>query len=373
MRIAYVYDAVYPWENGGVQKRVWELARRLAADHDVHWYGLRYWDGPAIRDIDGVTLHGVASARDLYAAGRRSIPAALRFGARLTRPLLSERFDLIDCQEFPYFSCFSSKLAARLSDASLLVTWHEVWTEYWYEYLGWKGLFGAAIERAVSRLPDAHVAVSSHTGRALGALGVGAGYVIPNGIDARTIERVPASAEPVDVLFVGRLIAEKNAALVVRAIAAIRETYPDVRCLLVGDGPERAAIERLVAHHGLGENVTLYGTCDTHEEVLGLMKAAAVLALPSRREGFGMVALEALACGTPVVTLDHPRNAAASLVERGKTGYATDATPAAVASGIAAARDLSSTACVAAAREYEWDAIARRTETVYETVRAGGV
>lgn len=372
MKIAYVYDAVYPWETGGVQKRVWELARRLADDHDVHWYGLRYWDGPAVREVDGVTLHGVARAREFYSNGHRSITEALRFGARLVRPLFTESFDVIDCQEFPYFSCFPSKLASHRSGGSLLVTWHEVWEEYWYEYLGWKGVFGAVVERTVSRLPDAHVAVSSHTGRALSALGVGAGYVIPNGIDTRAIEHAPASTEPIDVLFVGRLIAEKNPALVVRAVAAIRETHADVRCVLVGDGPERAVIERLVERYGLEANVALRDAYETHEEVLGLMKAADVLALPSRREGFGMVALEALACGTPVVTLDHPRNAAASLVEMDTTGYVTDATPAAVAEAVLAARTLSSGACVAAAREYEWDTIARQAEMVYETVRMGG-
>jgi hypothetical protein len=45
MRICFVYDAVHPWEKGGAQKRVWELARRLANDHKVHFYGMHYWDG----------------------------------------------------------------------------------------------------------------------------------------------------------------------------------------------------------------------------------------------------------------------------------------------------------------------------------------
>ena len=78
-----------------------------------------------------------------------------------------------------------------------------------------------------------------------------------------------------------------------------------------------------------------------------------------------MVALEALACGTPVVTLDHPRNAAASLVTDGETGYVTAATPEAVARSLAAARELSSKDCVAAAREYEWANIVEQVERVY--------
>src|SRR6056297_1579194 len=103
MKIAFVYDAVYPWEKGGAQKRIWELACRLAADHDVHLYGMHYWDGPATIEREGVTLHGVCEPKELYVNGRRSIPQALSFAANLAPALLGEEFDIIDCQEFPYF------------------------------------------------------------------------------------------------------------------------------------------------------------------------------------------------------------------------------------------------------------------------------
>jgi hypothetical protein len=73
MKIAYVYDAVHPWETGGIQTRIWELARRLAGHHNIHWYGLHYWDGPAIREIEDVTHHGVTEPPELYTNGRRSI------------------------------------------------------------------------------------------------------------------------------------------------------------------------------------------------------------------------------------------------------------------------------------------------------------
>ena len=44
MKIAFVYDAVYPWVKGGAEKRIYELARRLASKgHQVHWYGMGYW------------------------------------------------------------------------------------------------------------------------------------------------------------------------------------------------------------------------------------------------------------------------------------------------------------------------------------------
>jgi len=99
VRIAYVYDAVHPWVTGGVEKRLWELSTRLADEHDVHWYGLKYWDGPAVREESGVTLHGVDDPpADLYTDGRRSIPEALSFAGKVARPLANEEFDVIDAK-----------------------------------------------------------------------------------------------------------------------------------------------------------------------------------------------------------------------------------------------------------------------------------
>jgi glycosyltransferase involved in cell wall biosynthesis len=369
MRIGYVYDAVYPWETGGVQKRVWEVARRLAQDHDVHWFGLRYWDGPPVIERDGVVLHGVGPPRDLYVDGRRSIPEALSYSRQLVRPLLGERFDVVDCQEFPYFPCFPSKFQSLVRGSTLLVTWHEVWGDYWYEYLGRKGWFGKTVERLTARLPDAHVAVSNRTKSDLEALGVSNARLVPNGIDLEGIRSVDPVDREVDVLFVGRFIEEKNADLVIRAVAELREDRPDVQCVLVGDGPERGTLASLVDRLDIADNVSFSGRLQQYEDVIGLMKAADVLALPSRREGFGITALEALACGTPVVTISHPQNAAQELVEDGVTGSICDATPAAVADGIRKSRDgLSARDCVATAETYDWNRIARRLETIYREV-----
>lgn len=369
MKIAYVYDAVYPWVTGGVEVRVWELAKRLAEDHDVHWYGLNCWDGPAVLERDGVTLHGVTEAPPLYVDGRRSIGEALRFTAALAGPLARAEFDVIDCQEFPYFPAFPSKLQALARDSTLLLTWHEIWTDYWNEYLGWKGVFGRTVERVTAALPDAHLAVSDRTRDDLGSLGVDDAELLPNGVDMDEIRGAPEADEAVDVLFVGRLIEEKNPALVVEAVDRLRQRRPDVRAVVVGDGPERSRLERLVTNRNLGENVDLRDPLPEYEDVLGLMKAAETFVLPSRREGFGITVLEALGCGTPVVTIDHPQNAASELVDHGETGAVCSMTPESVAEGVELARrEGSQGACVSAAEQYEWDRLAERAESIYREV-----
>src|SRR4030043_614907 len=115
MKIAFVYDAIYPYVKGGVEKRVWELAVRLSCrGHEVHLFGMKFWQGEDIIISEGVILHGVCPAQKLYNNGRRTIWQALNFSIRLISPLLKEKFDIIDCQQFPYFSCFSAKLLSTL-------------------------------------------------------------------------------------------------------------------------------------------------------------------------------------------------------------------------------------------------------------------
>jgi glycosyltransferase involved in cell wall biosynthesis len=190
---------------------------------------------------------------------------------------------------------------------------------------------------------------------------------VPNGIDVAAVRDVSPTERDVDVLFVGRFIEEKNVGLLVRAVARLETDRPDVQCVLVGDGPEREAVASLVRDLGLEDNVTILPPREEYETVLALMSAADVFALPSRREGFGITALEALACGTPVVTINHPGNAAQELVADGVTGAVCEPTPQALAERIRTLPDETSSAdCTGAARDYEWDRIARRMEAVYE-------
>lgn len=370
MKIAYVYDAVYPWVTGGVEKRVWELAKRLAADHDVHWYGLHYWDGPATIKREGVTLHGVAEPPELYVDDRRSITEAITFAAALAPSLLSEEFDVVDCQEFPYFPCFTSKLNTGLKGGVLCVTWHEVWGNYWYEYLGGAGMFGKVIEWMTARIPDAHIAVSERTSRDVRELGVKMPVLIPNGIDVESVASITPADRTIDLLYAGRLLEHKNVELLLRAIAQLTATRSAVQCVIIGEGPERARLERLATELGISEHTSFTDFRERHEDVLGLMKAADVFVSPSEREGFGMTVLEALASGTPVVTTDAPRNAASELVTDGETGAVCPPTPEGLSQGLQRALELDSEqACVAAAENYDWNRIAERIERTYMRYR----
>lgn len=340
-RIVFVYDAVYPWVKGGAERRYHALAKELAArGHDVHWYGMQYWSGPSTTRIDGIAFHGVCKARPLYTeSGRRSISQALIFGVSCLRMILSGGLSgaqIVDCCGFPFFSLFSVWLVTRLRGQSMVVTCHEVWgDQYWTEYLGAAGRVGALVERTALRLPRQIIAVSADTRDRLSAeIGVSADVtVVPNGVDLAVIDRIVAAEQLTDVLYVGRLCDFKNVDLLLESLAVLVRTRPDVRCDIVGDGPDRERLESRAAELGLADNVRFWGFLTEADEVYARMKAATVLVLPSTREGFGMVVLEANAAGLPVVVADYPANAAKSLIT-GRNGVVSKPDPEAFAEAL---------------------------------------
>jgi glycosyltransferase involved in cell wall biosynthesis len=123
--------------------------------------------------------------------------------------------------------------------------------------------------------------------------------VNPNGVDAVRFQpdgpRAARSDDPL-VLDVGRLCHQRAPDIAVAALALMRT--PSVRLRLVGDGPDRARIERLAAMLGVADRVELVGfRPDTAPEV----RAADVVVVPSRYDGMALVTLEAMACGAAIV------------------------------------------------------------------------
>jgi len=376
MKIAFVYDVIYPYVKGGVEKRVWEVAVRLAVrGHEVHIFGMKYWAGADTLVRDGVILHGVCPARSLYANGKRTVGEALRFAISLIPALLKERFDIIDCQQFPYFPCLSVKSVCFLRKIPLVITWHEVWGDYWYTYMGRTGLFGKYIERMVSRLTPHAIAVSATTAGQLEKIRPRTrAVVIPNGIDLREIAAIFPVQHQSDLLFAGRLIREKHADLLIDSFRILLKDHPELSLLIIGEGPEEESLRARIREKGMEGSVRIMNFFPRHEDLVAQMKAAKVFVLPSTREGFGITALEALACGVPVVTVDHPANAVRELITE-KTGFLSSLSAEDLADKIREALvryEKMRDECIATAAAFAWDRIAAESEEYYRLVIGAG-
>ena len=313
MRIAFVYDVAYPFVKGGGERRIYELARRLAKKHDVDWITLKWWnDGDEI-EIDEINYVGAGRSENLYKKGRRRIGEAFYFGLKTLPALMKERYDVVDCTAFPYFSCFSARIYSILRDTGLFITWHEVWNNYWLDYLGKLGYFGKFVEKRVALLKAKHIAVSQLTKRGLEKLGASNVVVVPNGVDLKRIESIKPAEDEWDIIFAGRLIREKGIDNLIKSVAELKKRGIEVKTLIIGNGPEKRNLKKLSFQLGVHYLIRFMEFVED-DRLYSLMKSAKVFVLPSMREGFGVAALEAMACGVPVITLDHPMNAAAELV-----------------------------------------------------------
>lgn len=325
MKIFIVYDCIYPYVRGGVEKRNWEIARRLALKNEVHLIGLKWWKGPATINREEVFLHGVAPPIELYnKKGKRRIFEAVYFSFHLFFFLMKERFDLIECSEFPFLPIFVCKFYSLLKRKTFTATWYEVWGDYWYGYVGRiKGIAGKAIEWLASRMPEKIIANSENTKIKLIAGGIKKEkiIVIANGIDLKEIYSIPFSEKKFDVLFVGRLIKEKNIDVLIESISIARKSFPLISCGIIGEGPEKKKLIALRNKFDLEKNIGFFGEVKEDREIISLMKSAKLFVLPSTREGFSIAVLEAGACGLPVITVRHENNAAMELIEEGKNGF----------------------------------------------------
>lgn len=378
MKIAYIYDVIYPYVKGGAERRFWELAFRLAASgHEVHMFGMRSWQGEPCLTREGVHIHGIGRPRELYLkAGRRGIRPALSFSLQLLPALWRGHFDIIDCNAFPYLAFFPAKIFASLRRIPLVVTWQEVWGNYWYRYLGYtRGLCARLIEKAVILLSRHNIAHSFQTGTKLIELGMKEKNIriIPHGIDFNLLKDTPAAAEESDLIFVGRLIKEKNADLLLRAAALLKEEIKGLRCILIGDGPEKEALVKLAGELGLEGNVVFKGFLE-YERIIALMKSSRVFVFPSAREGFGIAVIEAMGCGLPVITLRHPMNAASELIQDNKNGFLCAADAAEISRkalyllGNEASREEFSRAAEGSVQDYDWDRVVSSNAGFYNSL-----
>jgi glycosyltransferase involved in cell wall biosynthesis len=367
-----VSDAIYPFFKGGKEVRYHELiAHLVAAGVHVDVYTMHWWDGPRERHQDGVTYRAICKVWPMYVHERRSIIQALAF-AVATLKLMFRPFDLIDADHMPYLQLLPLRLVASFRRRPLIVSWHEWWGKaYWTEYLGKAGPVAASVERLSARLADHIVTMTVGTEAKLCSAGVPATRVSvhPLGVNRASIEAAPPSDMSYDVVYVGRLIQHKGVDVLLRALAQLRDEGTTATCGIAGTGPEEGRLRGLCAALDLDRQVDFLGHLESRVEVFGLIKAARLFAYPSVREGYGLAVAEALACGTLVVTFDHPENEARHLLGADSVSVACQPTVAGLAEALLSVLsvDTSVTAAPGTDRVQDWGS---RAEDLLRLYRA---
>ncbi|MDQ6927437.1 MAG: glycosyltransferase family 4 protein [Actinomycetota bacterium] len=248
--------------------------------------------------------------------------------------------------------------------------------------------FRRALRVAATRA-DALIAVSAATATRLEAVLSPKApiHVIPHGVDAERLypcdpadfeageadraTRRGLAVEGPYLLFVGTIEPRKDVPSLVRAFDRLAATHPDVTLVLAGaPGWGTAAVDEAIASAVHNNRIQRLGYV-SEDEKAALLKGAAAVAYPSLEEGFGLPALEALACGVPLVTtsgsaMEEIVGPAALLVEPGDIGALTDAIEAVIGGG--ADVDRRRLSGLEIASRYTWEASAAAHTVIYRSV-----
>ncbi|HWO93224.1 MAG TPA: glycosyltransferase [Dehalococcoidia bacterium] len=324
MQVCIVYDCLYPYTVGGAERWYRNIAERVAArGEEVTLLTLRQWQGN-VPSVPGVRVVSAGPRMSLYtSSGRRRLLPPVVFALGVLVHLLrhGRRYDVVHTASFPYFPLLVIAAARRACGFRVVVDWHEVWTrDYWRSYVGsLGGLIGWWVQGLCLRVRQRAFCFSVLHERRLRELGLEAPLTRLEGqYDLDTEQYRPQPLEPV-VLFAGRHIPEKRPAAVVPAVVAAKTDIPDLRAEIFGDGPERSNVLAAIAELGAGSYVSAPGFVDGATLEKRLSTALCVV-LPSSREGYGRIVVEAAARGVPTVVVAGPDNAATELMEEGVNG-----------------------------------------------------
>ncbi len=382
-RIAVVSSSFHPYV-GGVEEHVHQVAATLRArGHEVVIWTVDRGEQLGTRAIDGTLVRYLptplpASRPANLVAFARTAPAAYRawMGA-----VHADRPELLHVQCFGPNGVYAVALAAR-TGLPLVVSSHgettgddhDVFAHSWQLRAGLR----SGIRRAVAVTGCSAAVLADLRGR----FGLAGGTVVPNGVvlDAPVprhdwLPAGAASGAPGGrIVALGRLEHPKGFDLLLAALPIVRESRPTATLRLCGDGSRRERLASTASELGLSNAVTLPGRL-TSEQVAVELATADVVVVPSRREAFGMVILEAWRAGTPVVATD--RDGPAELIHDGIDGVLVDPTDrqALAAAIVGVLADPAYAARLAAGGRdavggFTWDAVAAAYERIYAAALA---
>jgi glycosyltransferase involved in cell wall biosynthesis len=277
-------------KSGGAETYCFHIGTRLVRDYGckITWVSPLVEGAPREEMIDGIRFVRIGGWPGIYLRGNRL--AKSRAG----------EFDLIldSCNTIPFFTHAMSK--------SVLLH-YQLAADVWLSELSVLGYPLRCLERKVLPLyrHKPTITISDSSRRDLEALGFTNVGVVEPAIAPPREEGLPAREAVSTVCYIGRLKRNKRPEHAIRAFALIRHACPSARLWIVGRGDDEVRLRRLVAALGLAACTRFWGYVSETEK-FSLLARAHVILVPSVREGWGIVVIEANHVGTPAVCYDVP-------------------------------------------------------------------
>jgi len=364
MKIGIVSPYAYP-RPGGANAHIRETYAHLKGmGHQVRILTAPWGDDPPAQDV--IQIGRAVAVPFNGSIGR--VTLSLRLEWLVSRMLDREKFDIIHHHEpFVPFLSFQILDAAKCPNVATFHSFGCFSISYW---------LGRVVLDHYMQKFDERIAVSSAARHFVSRYFPGDYRIIPNGVDVDFYAHARPFPEfrdgKVNILFVGRVEPRKGVMYLARAYARIKPKYPQTRLIIVGRGPEIGDVRRFVHDRRLAD-VFFAGRVEDADKA-SFYKTADIYVAPSTgQESFGIVLLEAMAAGVPIVASDI--HGFKRVVERNVQGILVEPrNPRALAAALyALARDPDlrhdmGEAGRSRAPEFSWDRVSERiVEFYYET------
>jgi glycosyltransferase involved in cell wall biosynthesis len=303
---------------GGVESRAFHIAKNLAKNHNVHI--ITSWEaGLSQKDeFCGINIIRCGKQRKYSQCG--SFTERLSFMNEAVKTGKKLNIDIVEGYNFityPVAYNISKKL-----NIPRIATYHDVWLGgEWIKNVGFYGIFGEILERYVlSKKWNKFIAVSKYTKEKLIKAGIKEKDidVIYNGVDLEKYQNIKAHKDKNTICYVGRLVKYKKVDNLINSVNILKTNFSDIKLKIVGTGPEKENLEKIVKTMHLEDSVEFLGFVEKHEDVIKHIKSSTIFSLPSVVEGFGMVTIESVASETPYVNSAIPPTI--EITENGKGG-----------------------------------------------------
>ena len=315
MKILFISDVYFPRINGVSTSIHTFVGEMQSMGHEVHLIAPDYQTGTETKPE---TEHWIKRipARSIYFDPEDRL---MRYGLAMQRldELRAENYDLVHIHT-PFVAHYLGLKLARLLSVPCVETYHTFFEDYLHHYLPWlPKSFARAFARRLSRRQcnavDGVIAPSKPMLDVLRQYGVTAdAEVIPTGLEPHSFKRADGAAfrarygiqleRPV-LLYVGRVAYEKNIDFLLRMMQRLKHQRADALLVIAGEGPALESLRKTTLVLQLQDNVMFIGYLDRRTQLNACYRAADVFVFSSKSETQGLVLLEAMAQGVPVVAI----------------------------------------------------------------------
>jgi glycosyltransferase involved in cell wall biosynthesis len=317
MKIAVVLEAVFPENKGGLDRWYFHLASELSKHVDeVHYLNSAGVDGARGK----VTYHNITNYEWSYLEGGiRSIRQAFKFLLSIIKWTWKNQYDVIYISSVPILSIFAiPMIRIKHPKTIIVVEWLEYWPlQYWLSYKG--SIIGIAswivqlialqfgnfrttfIERTNQRIKHMNLPwIRSKT------------ILLPGLVDGNMEIKFNVALERNDIVFLGRLVEEKQPLFAITIIERYVEQGWKGTFWIIGTGPEEEKIKSAISRSSAGKQIKLLLNAPD-SLVEEKFNKSFLLMHPSKREGYGLVCVEAAFKGLPTLLINYPENGAVDL------------------------------------------------------------